>query len=570
VSESRARRLLVVVLALGAALRLAWQAWFAADPAAWIAHGNAAGFLRVAQRIAGGEFLAGDEPFFYGPLYPYFLAPFFALAGRETLVLPRAAQALLGLGISVLGWRIARRAFDPGAALATAALLAVYGPALFFEGLLVPTTLSTFLMLLGIDLASAALGPGDGGRAHGLRSVLAGVALGLAAWGRANLLALVPLVAVLMLAGTRRAGAAWRRAWVPALLVFAGAAGAILPVAARNTLHANDTVLLVSQGGINFFLGNNPEARGWFGLAERAGIVTDADPAYFANTRAVAEADLGRRLRPSAVSRYWLGRGWGWISAEPAAAARLLGRKLALLVDPYELPIHRNALYYLERFPAGWLLPGWGLLLPLALAGLLLVPRWEDLHTGLLAVALFYAGTVVAFFVSDRYRFPLVPLLAPFAGFAAARFVSAGARWCHGAVVPERRRLGLALGAALGAAALLHAPGFSRVGPTERAAFLAIEHYRHGRAWEEFDDVAAAIAAYEQALAVAPGHVESRLRQSVLLGRLGRVDEARAVAETLLSLRPDLDEARRVIEILDASVERARKAASPMPSSTGG
>lgn len=549
----RSRRFLSFSLVAGAALRVSWQSWFAADPSSWFPHGNAAGFIRVARMIVSGDVLAGREPFFYGPLYPYYLAACFTLAGSENLFLPRALQAVLGLAIAVLGWRIARRAFDPAAALAAAGLLLVYGPGLFFEGLLVAETLSTFLLLLAIDLASRALEAGVGAGGRSTRVVLAGAALALSACGRGNVLLLLPVVAVLVWAGARHAGARPRAALLPAFLLAAGAAAVILPVGARNLWVGGDRVLLVSQGGINFFLGNNPEARGWFGLAERAGITTDVDGEFFANTKRVADAVSGRSLLPSEVSRHWFRRSLAWMREAPGAAARLWIRKTLLLLEPYELPIHRTSQYYFARFPLGFLLPGWGLLLPFAVAGLVLLPRPRAMAVGLAAVAAAYAATVVAFFVCDRYRFPLVPLLAPFAGLAIARIAEATAALVRRKRPRHLRRVSAALAVvAVTALGVNNHPGREWLIPAEiRAGFLAIEHNRHGLAWERLGDPAAALTAYEQALQIAPGHVDSRLRQAAILIDLGRSEEARAILETLLALRPDLDEARLLLAHAD-------------------
>ena len=56
------------------------------------------------------------------------------------------------------------------------------------------------------------------------------------------------------------------------------------------------------------------------------------------------------------------------------------------------------------------------MLAPLAVLGVVLTcPRWRDLWL-LYAMILSLAASVAVFYVFGRYRFPLVPLLALFAG----------------------------------------------------------------------------------------------------------------------------------------------------------
>ncbi|MCX8038639.1 MAG: glycosyltransferase family 39 protein, partial [Candidatus Sumerlaeia bacterium] len=67
-----------------------------------------------AQAIAAGDWLSrGPQagPFFYGPLYPYFLAVLFRVFGVSFDAV-HGAQALIGLVMPVLVWWMARRLFD--------------------------------------------------------------------------------------------------------------------------------------------------------------------------------------------------------------------------------------------------------------------------------------------------------------------------------------------------------------------------------------------------------------------------------------------------------------------------
>lgn len=537
------------MLAVGVALRVVFQVWLASDPIWWLPYGNSEGFIRLTRLILAGDWFAGRQPFFYGPLYPYYLAGCFGLAGGEILWVPRMLQAGLGLGSVALVWRITRRVFDPSAALAAAALYAFYGPGLFFEAMLHDPTLSTFLLLVAIDLTVTATEVGSVRPRSVYRLLIAGVAFGLAAWGRGNVLVLLPVVMVLLLAAERRAGADWRATAQPALAFAIGAAAAIVPVTARNYFVAGDTVLLVSQGGINLFLGNNPEATGVFGLAPASGIVTDVDGQYFENTRHVAEVALGRPLRASEVSDYWTSRAFDWMRQEPADALRVTLHKIGLLVDPYEVPIHQSYEYYRSRFPLGFLLPGWGVLLPLALTGLVFVSWHRHLQPALLLLAAGYAASVVLFFVCDRYRFPLAPLLVPFAGSAIARFAEAVRSIVRGEAPVGRVRLVVAVAVfALCAVGVRLHPWRESLLPTwARAQYVALENLRHGQAWQRFGDSAAALDAYDEAVRLSPDYLPAKLGRASMLIQLNRAAEAKLILLKILDDLPEDKEARRLL-----------------------
>jgi tetratricopeptide (TPR) repeat protein len=557
-----------VLLGVGAALRIAYHVPLRlSDPTYFTPHGNAAGFVRLARLVASGDLLAGREPFFYGPLYPYFLAACWWTSGGECYVAPRVVQAALGLATAWLVYLVGRACFDELAARAAGLLFVACPTGLFFEGMLVSTTLETFLLALAAWLllrrwpapdSASRVAPPPGHLAG------AGAALGLCAWGRGNVLLLLPVVAAGLAAATftRTRGAPLparlRRALAPAAILAAGMGLVVAPVTLRNAIAGGDAVLLVSQGGINLFAGNNPEARGVFALPERAGIVTDADGAYYRNTAEVAERELGRSLRPSEVSAYWTRRAVAWAREHPLDCARLTLRKARLLLDPYEVPIHQNAQFYRQATPLSWLpLPGWGLLLPLAVAGGALDGARG--RAGLLALpAAAYLATVLPFFVTDRYRFPVVALLAPLAGRGLVGLAQVVTHRARRAAWPTDARRALTAAAVAGllalavnAAALV--PSWSPFTPEMRARYLALEHHRHGEAEAARGRSDAALAHHERALAASPGHVPSRIARARLLAERGRGDEAVADLRTLLSLQPGNAEARRLLDELTAA-----------------
>lgn len=404
-------------------------------------------YYRWAQAIAGGDWI-GKDPFVQSPLYAYLLGLWIRLFGAAiTPIL--VAQSVAGAGTVVLTWVAGRRFFGELPARGAAILLALYGPFIYYEGMVMKTFLSpllTVLLAILIDRARRrSAGSGDGPAPGAIGAwALAGLAFGALTLDRDNFIVLAPalfLVAAILGGGFARAGLR------SALGFTAGALCAILPVTARNYAVSGELVLLTTGGGEVFFIGNNPDANGLYVPP----AFVRPDPRYeHADFIARASEIAGRTLSPMESSWFWFREGMAWIVSEPLAWAGLLARKLLHFWNWYELP---DNLDYgiLQRFspllealngtappralptlsvPAGGgvfmpvrlhLFATFGTLAPLGLLGAFLAwGRRRELLP--LYVLLFgYMATVMLFFNFSRFRVPVVPILALFAGEAMLR-----------------------------------------------------------------------------------------------------------------------------------------------------
>lgn len=501
---------------------------------------------QLARRVAAGRWL-GDAPFFYGPLYPYLLGLLYAIAGPAPAA-ARAVQLVLGALACVPVFWLGRRLFDRRVGLLAAAATALYGPWLLLSGSLLYDQLAPLLVTLFL---LAALRARESGRPRD--HAAAGVVLGLAALGRANVLLWLPVAALLawrQARGTRgaaagRAGpgggargrgpaageatarratagpasrrpAAWR-AWG----ALAVACGLTLAPAALHNLAAGDAVPLTTNGGLNFLIGNGPGATG--GFRQPDGIDLAADP----TGRPAAEAAAGRPLRPSEVSARFLRAAGDHLRAHPGAWLALLARKVALFWNAHELAQIENYEFQravsptLRRLP-----PLFGWLAPLALVGLAVAWRRGGAHVEMGAFLAAYTLSIALFFVAGRYRLAVVPLVAV---YAAAALVWAGERLRERAWRPL-----LAAGAAAAALAVLL--GLNLLGDNPRR-HLAETHFRAGRQAEERGLVAPALAHYRAAVAAWPAHAKAWLSLGVALSEQG--DKAAAESALREAVRRD-------------------------------
>jgi tetratricopeptide (TPR) repeat protein len=350
-----------------------------------------------ARRIVAGDLL-GRGTFFQAPLYPYFLAILYFCFGPAPsgVYLVQVSGALIGCAALFFAGRILG---GERLGLAAASLFAVFPTLIFFDvqvakESLAVTAAASLLALLLIGRA----------RAQARFFFLAGLACGALILLRENTLLIVPL----LLVTTWQAGAA-RASLRSATGLLAGICLLLLPVTLRNGLVGGSFLPTTFQAGTNLFIGNNPEADGTYKPIVRGKQIPryEREEPY-----RLAEEALGRQLKASEVSRYWIGRTWAWARAEPWACLRLQARKLGLFWSPYEQPDALDFYYVRTLSPFLRLGPEFGGLTLLALVGAWLRRRqlWRDDLPITLFVIGWTASTVI-FFIFSRYRIPIAPAL---------------------------------------------------------------------------------------------------------------------------------------------------------------
>jgi len=104
-----------------------------------------------AQNFASGDLLATSANNSYSPLYKYFLGFIYFLAGRNLPVV-WGIQFFLGTITVLLIFLITSKLFNPRAALISSIIYALYGPELMYEGILLRASFITFLGVLSLYL----------------------------------------------------------------------------------------------------------------------------------------------------------------------------------------------------------------------------------------------------------------------------------------------------------------------------------------------------------------------------------------------------------------------------------
>jgi tetratricopeptide (TPR) repeat protein len=512
--------------------------------------GDGRQYYAWATDIAAGEWV-GREAFYQAPLYPYLMALLIKLFG-SALWSVRVTQMLLGATSCVLVAVAGRRFLSRRVGLVAGALLALYPPAFFFDGLVQKTSLSLFF----VSALLAVLGELSR-RVRWSWLFLSGAMLGCLALTRENTVILVPLIGAWILIyfqdssfAQRSARAAW----------FAlGVAITLAPVGIRNLAVSGQFFLTTSQLGPNFFIGNSADADGRY-RPLRAG--REDARVERQDAKELAEADLGRPLSAGEVSRYWLGRSFSDIREQPGRWGRLLLRKASLLVNAREIVDTESIEAYREHSRLlrrlGWLLH-FGVVGPMAVLGLWATRhQWRRLWI-LYAIGLAVAISLILFYIMARYRMPLVPLAALFAAAGLCElFQNVRAR----ATRPLLGNLAIVAVCAIVQNWPLPIQTFPR-GTTyynlgvslfeqnqpaaaktylEKALLIrpdfADGHYSLGKVLADSGDVSGAVEHYRQALTLDPQHREARFQLARLLANEGQHDEAMRHYRVVVDLEP--------------------------------
>lgn len=563
-----------VIFVVAFALRLIAIFQYQAAPDFQDPIGDSAAHVQRAWEILGGDLL-GDRVYFdSAPLYPYFIALVFRFTDGSFLAL-RIVQAALGALGCVIVSLIARR-LDAGrtATQLIAGLAgACYATLAFLDIDLLMISLTVLLVVVCLWLLLRAHESGSR-----IEVLLAGVALGLAASDKLNLLLCVPVAAWFLAGSTaRRPGG---RRWLRPMLFVAGTVAAILPITARNFVVGHDLVLVSSNGGVNLYIGNNDQARGTFHLPAESGL-SNLD--LEGSAAAVAEQALGRTLRPSEVSRFWARAAWRFALEHPLREAMLLGLKLRRLVGAYEIPNHLNLGYMAAEFipVLRWMLVGAGLAFPLGVAGIgwRLARGATPVDRLLCGFAIAYSVSLLPFFITERYRLPLVPVLLVYAAWLLTELA-------RGWRTRPRRIPPLAAIPILACAVVaVHWPAerfpysFDRVamatkyfaralrdpyGGTadrdraivqlkwalETDPYSADAHYNLGVAYESVEHYSGALVALDQALRIEPGRTAAAVASRNVRAKLARRGDRRS-ADTLP--RTPYEKARAIEQSGDAA-----------------
>jgi Flp pilus assembly protein TadD len=516
------------ILAVAFALRLLYLNQVAALPFFDQPTGDSAVYLRRAREIASGVFLP-TRPFFYGSIfYPYFLAVVLALANGNPYW-ACLSQITAGVGLIALLAIAALRLYGPVAGIAAGAIAAFYGPFAFLEADLLGVVWGLVALALGILACEVWQQRSIEARSgNGPWLYVAGLAIGLAAVERPNLVLLIPVTA------------AWCAVHAPqgrARSASSFLAASLVPLALVTTLNVAGTgqwVPLTTSAGINLSIGYHPGAAGTYEepWENEAPQFAAQHPDLEEASITMASMRVGHPLTPQQASAYWQRLAMQHIRSHPSAAIAVTFRKALLLLNSTEIPNHLDFLFIRDRAPALWFMPiSFGAVLSLAVLGVFFSIVTGRRRPETLLVLLLATGamlSVVPFFVADRYRIPIVPPLIIAAGAGVAMLV----RFTQDPLLrTDRRALAGLVAASLVAAITLV--------PLARP-LMGHDYWMLAQAYQADGNLAAAVGAYEAAVRVEGKDAALLNNLATAYRETGRRDRAIAAFRRAIEINPRL------------------------------
>ncbi len=383
------RSLLLAASALGLVVRLAFGLGY------WIDQPltrDEREYLSLARGLAAGRGFVYDTEVLSGPQDPFGRAPgypaFLALAGGGRAVTPsvpasvKITQAIVGAaGVFLVGLLAARLA-GPRAGTIGAFAAAIYPPLVWVSAYAWSEAIAWPLGLLIVWSFDRAVWPGAPNA--GRHAAVAGALTGAAILIRPSTLLFLPFALGWL---------AWRRRFTLAIAIGAAAAVVMIPWSIRNTIEYGRFVAVATEGGVTFWTGNHPRARGEGDLA--------------ANPHLKLESQTLRRQHPElseeAMEPVYYREALGWMRSHPIDWLRLEVRKVFYLIVPIgpSYTLHSTRYY-------GASVISYGLALPLAVAGFIRLGRRRSRTPGLWLLAGSAIATCLIFFPQERFRIPVI------------------------------------------------------------------------------------------------------------------------------------------------------------------
>ena len=406
-----ASRMILVAGLAGLALRLVFGLAYWIDKP--LTHDERE-YLELARSLSAGRgFAYGPEhdvgtaqQFGRAPLYPMFLATIGATGAQPDSAPTRVktAQAVLGAALVVLIGAITRRSAGPAAGALAASIAAAYPPLVFYPAYVFSETLYSVIALsaaLALQIAVDRADRARNSRAGAPLSLLAGILVGLAVLTRPAMLLFLPLAVLWLIA---------RRHHVLVVGVVAAAVAVVAPWTARNYRVHERFVLVASEGGVTFWTGNHPLARGEGDLAANPEL--KRAELEFRRAHPGLSAEELEPLYYREALRY-IGEHFGWWLG-------LLARKAFYTI----VPLGPSYALHSLRYRIASIIP-YMILLPFGFIGA--VRLWTAPSRPSAVFLLAGAAILVCllFFPQERFRVPVLdPVLIVCAAASGRRFLS--------------------------------------------------------------------------------------------------------------------------------------------------
>ncbi len=388
------------ILAVGMTLRILWALLVPVVPIS-----DSAAYASFARTLVehGVYGWTADQPTAYWAVGPAAVtAATFLIFGIDNYTGVVILNLIAGAMTIVLVYRLAVIWYDTRTAQIAALLIALWPNLIFFS-----STLASELWFIALTLAGLWFHERPDGRPW-LNLLMCGVIWGLACYMRPVILLLPVALALVALPDGPRA---WLRAGIRATVVVVLIVAVVAPWTMRNARIFGEPVMVSTNFGPNFWMGNNPQSNGgYMPLPDRVG--------------GMSEPERARLLKEEAKA---------YIQSDPGAFVLRTLQKVVKLHTRETIGIVWNQEFLQDRIGGAGMLVlkllstgYWLALLALALVAIglrfLQSPLHALFHPAIAAWAYFTALHAIIV-VEDRYHMPSSPFIALLAASTLAHFL---------------------------------------------------------------------------------------------------------------------------------------------------
>ncbi|MDD3731868.1 MAG: glycosyltransferase family 39 protein [candidate division Zixibacteria bacterium] len=271
-------------------------------------------YLRIANNILNGKgYIEGNLYAYRPPLYSYFIALVFYFTDNN-INITRLIQSILSSFSCVGIYFIGKKLSSKNTGLIAGMFCAIYPQLINYSVQLCTEQLFLFFIIFGLLCFIISYY-----KKNLLVEITAGFLFGLASLTREAGLFFIFGILIWLIFKHKKITTSLKKWWLIALISII----TISPWAVRNYLIFNKFVPIATNGGINFYMGNNPEATGSFNWILPPGVEWNKESKN--GFYEIQANSLGYK------------KGFEFIKKNPSRAIKLLSYKLYyLLSPPYE------------------------------------------------------------------------------------------------------------------------------------------------------------------------------------------------------------------------------------------
>lgn len=461
------------------------------------------------------------ETFFWQQFfYPFLLMMVYSFTNSSILCV-KLIQIFLGSVTCVIIYRLGEKIFGKTAGIVAGCIAAFYGPLIFFDGELLATCWATFaaasLILLLIKVSE---------KNSAKLCFAMGLCAGLGVIIRPNFIPFLFFSGIWLIILWIKQRIHFNKILLYLLSITGGLLIVVMPVAAKNYQLTKRFSFLPETGGINLYIGNNPDIE--------IATIRPGD-----KWKAILELPSQHGIKTKNGARqFFYNKTFEYIRTQPISFIKGILHKTTEFLSSREMP--GNIDVYLFRKWSNihslltWKIGGFGfpfgILLPLALSGIFFC--WRKIPVPIIIFVIFYPATIILMHIEARYR---MPVIVPMCILAGAGIVNIK-KMIH----LENRRNILIVAAAIvviGCLCSIAGPFYSE----KHLDYEAELYFSLGDSFDKRGQPKKAIEAYSKSLDLNPEYSEVHYNIGLLLADEGKLDQA--IAHYLEALKIGIEKA---------------------------